>query len=303
MIVKKSTAFWLLIRPANILTSWIDILAAFGIVAIPIILGDPHQYLFLGSLLLLLLIATTGLYGGGVVLNDVCDAELDKIERPERPIPQGVYTKKQATIIAFIFLGVGTLAAFCVSLISGLIALAIDLLIFNYNLYEKNSLWLGPLNMALCRSSNLLLGISIIPIALSVYWPLLFLPLFFISGVTLISKGEVQGSHKSILYVALLLYILTFVSVLMIKKLAPSFSFLHAAPFLAAFVAIAFTTNIRAILHPDPMTSRKAVKLGILSWTILDCAIASGFVGIWYGLIIFLLLFVVLVLSRRFAIT
>ena len=37
----------------------------------------------------LLLLASAGLYLGGMVLNDVFDAQLDAVERPERPIPSG----------------------------------------------------------------------------------------------------------------------------------------------------------------------------------------------------------------------
>ena len=37
----------------------------------------------------LLLGSTIGLYLGGMVLNDVFDAKLDAVERPERPIPSG----------------------------------------------------------------------------------------------------------------------------------------------------------------------------------------------------------------------
>ena len=35
----------------------------------------------------LLLASSFGLYLGGMVLNDVFDAKLDAVERPERPIP------------------------------------------------------------------------------------------------------------------------------------------------------------------------------------------------------------------------
>ncbi|MGB3292783.1 MAG: hypothetical protein WBB01_07355, partial [Phormidesmis sp.] len=74
-------AYLQLMRPANVVTAWADILAGYaaglgvGVIAFP------------STTLVWLLLATTGLYAGGVVFNDVFDAELDTVERPERPIP------------------------------------------------------------------------------------------------------------------------------------------------------------------------------------------------------------------------
>jgi 4-hydroxybenzoate polyprenyltransferase len=67
-----------LMRPANIVTAYADILAGYAAVG-----ATDHRALGL------LMIATTGLYGGVVVFNDVFDAKLDAVERPERPIPSG----------------------------------------------------------------------------------------------------------------------------------------------------------------------------------------------------------------------
>ena len=69
-----------LTRPANIVTAIADILAG---VAISGFLRDGHDY----TPVLWLVLSTVGLYGGGVVFNDVFDAKLDAVERPERPIP------------------------------------------------------------------------------------------------------------------------------------------------------------------------------------------------------------------------
>ena len=91
----KSQSVWAylqLMRPANIITAWADIFlgyAAAGIVPsdnLTLLNNLPNlSFATLGWLI----VATTGLYGGGVVFNDVCDAELDAAERPERPLPGG----------------------------------------------------------------------------------------------------------------------------------------------------------------------------------------------------------------------
>ena len=83
MLNKRLIAYLQLMRPANIITAWADILlgyAAAGAVTVGI---NNLDFVALGWLIL----ATTGLYGGGVVFNDVFDAELDAVERPERALP------------------------------------------------------------------------------------------------------------------------------------------------------------------------------------------------------------------------
>src|SRR3569833_2812340 len=72
-------------RPANILTAHAEVLAGYAA-------AQTDQF----SHLVLLLIATTGLYGGGIVWNDVCDAAQDASERPECPIPRGTVSRTQA---------------------------------------------------------------------------------------------------------------------------------------------------------------------------------------------------------------
>lgn len=292
-----------MIRPANIVTSCADILAGFGIVAIPALRVDPSLLWPLIGSLCLLLISTTGLYGGGVVLNDVSDAELDRIERPERPIPRGDISKEQATLLGVIFLLVGLLAAFLVSLVSGLIAVGITILVLTYNFYTKDFLWLGPINMALCRSGNLLLGISIIPGMLAHYWILMFLPLIFISGVTLISKGEVSGGNRPLLFTALILYVMTTIFMVALLVIYP-FAWQHALPFLIIFTFFAYYGLIKAILKPTPEKIKQAVKIGILSWVVIDAYLAAGGYGSFlYGLCLLLLVVISIKLAQRFSIT
>ena len=110
-------AYLQLMRPANIITAWADILAgaaAAGAVATVSV-----------SSLILLLVATTGLYGGGVVFNDVFDAELDQVERPERPIPSGRASRQGAIVWGSLLLVLGVVSAACVSWVGMAIAITV----------------------------------------------------------------------------------------------------------------------------------------------------------------------------------
>ena len=79
----KVKALLSLTRPANLVTAIADVLAGMAIA------GYFRVYDPAPAPVGWLALATVGLYGGGVVFNDVFDAELDAVERPERPIGHG----------------------------------------------------------------------------------------------------------------------------------------------------------------------------------------------------------------------
>ena len=120
-------------RPANLVTSVADIIAGIALSGITFSLEVP----FLLPLILLS-ISTIGLYGGGVVFNDIFDAKLDSIERPERAIPSGKVTMKNAIILGVLLLMIGFIFAYFVSIISFLIALLIGILALFYDKFGKH---------------------------------------------------------------------------------------------------------------------------------------------------------------------
>ncbi len=96
-----------------------------------------------------LMLATSGLYAGGVVLNDVYDAELDAAERPERAIPSGRISKQNALIFGALLLILGIIAAFQSSDTSGWVAFGIGAGAILYDRFSKHHALLGPINMGL----------------------------------------------------------------------------------------------------------------------------------------------------------
>jgi geranylgeranylglycerol-phosphate geranylgeranyltransferase len=47
------------------------------------------------------------LAGSGMVINDIYDIEIDKVNRPDRPIPRGSINLKQAKFLFFIYISIG----------------------------------------------------------------------------------------------------------------------------------------------------------------------------------------------------
>jgi 4-hydroxybenzoate polyprenyltransferase len=290
-----------LMRPANIVTAFSDILAGFAAAGgtLFILGGDfSSQYDGLGWLL----ISTFGLYGGGVVMNDVFDAELDADERPERPIPSERISKTGAAILGLSLLLIGVISASLVNIVASGLAVAIALCALIYDYKAKHSVIFGPLFMGLCRSGNLLLGMSIVPLVIPDLWPLLFIPLFYIGSITLISQGEVKGGNSIPGFLALMIIFLI-VCVLLFLSLRPDYHLFPVLPFVVLFTAMVIPPFWNAAVNPVAIHNKKAVKRGVVALIVLNSTIAAGFGGLAMGVIVVLLLPLSYLLSRIFAVT
>lgn len=308
----KILAYLQMMRPANIVTAWADILAgaaATGLFAVAMPSGHLWQVqswsldgLTYMPALLWLLLATSGLYGGGVVFNDVFDAELDAVERPERPIPSGRSTKRAAIALGLLLLVVGAIAAAQVSWLSGGLAIATALSALLYDSVSKHSVIFGPLNMGTCRGLNLLLGISILP---AMVFPLSFLaiiPILYIGAITAISQGEVSGGKQQTGVLSLFL-IGSVIGIILGLSLLPHYQIWTVLPFTILFGALTLPAFITATRTPTPECIRTAVRAGILSLIVLDASLAGGFAGISYGLAILALLPLSRGLAKVFSVT
>lgn len=108
----------------------------------------------------LLILSSCCLYLGGMVLNDAFDAELDAIERPERPIPSGQVCKNRAFTLGFLLISGGIACAWLAAEnTSMMIAVGIACGVILYDSVLKNTK-AAPFGMATCRFLNLLLGCS-----------------------------------------------------------------------------------------------------------------------------------------------
>ncbi len=293
-------AYLQMMRPANIITAWADILVGFaasGWVLDGVLTGAIAPVIPLAWLLL----ATTGLYGGGVVFNDIFDAELDAKERPERPIPSGRASRQSAIWLGSLLLICGVIAALQVSVLSAILAAAIAFAALFYDAFGKHNAFFGPLNMGACRGGNLLLGISAVPAMVGDYWFLTLIPIAYIAAITAISRGEVHGGKASTGILALILVGAVIGSILALGLL-PNYQVLAALPFVILFAARVLPPFVKAV-GATPEQIKTAVKAGVLSLIILDATVAAGFAGLPYGLLVLSLLPLSILLAQIFAVT
>jgi 4-hydroxybenzoate polyprenyltransferase len=284
-------AYLELLRPANVVTALGDVLAGFAIAG----LRHPERlpWLLLGSCCL---------YAGGVVLNDVFDRDLDRIERPERPIPSGrVSTRSAAALGAGLLVG-GVAAATMATAAAGAMALAIAATVLLYDAWGKRQAPIAPLNMAMCRALNLMLGVTAVPAALTTAWPVAAVPLLYIYAITVLSRGEVHGGSTRVTSSALIILMASIAVLVMVIVRVPDAAWpaLVLAAALSWRVVPAF---VGARRHPTPATIRMAVKRGILSLVLVDAAIAAAFAGPLFAALILATGLAAGWLARMFAVT
>lgn len=287
-----------LTRPANLLTAAADVLA--GAALAPLVgLTSPFA---MGQPVWLLVVSTIGLYGGGVVLNDVFDAQLDAVERPERPIPSGRVSLGQASALGVGLLILGVVAAFFYGETSGWLALMVAGLAVFYDRFGKHHSLFGPVNMGLCRGVNLLLGASAAGyVAVTQLWWLGIVPVIYIAAITMISRDEVHGGKQRTLYFAGFLYLLVSACQLWMASRA------NSLPITVGFVALHLLLIMRpllaAIQNPIGPNIGKAVKAGVLSLIVMDAAWISVS-GNWpLALGVLLLLPLSIPIAKYFAVT
>jgi 4-hydroxybenzoate polyprenyltransferase len=285
---------WLqLLRPANVITALADILAGAAVAGAPWSSGVAW-----------LLPSSACLYAGGVVLNDCFDRRIDAIERPERPIPSGRISIAAAATLGGGLLAVGIALAAGAGPAALRTAAAVAALVVLYDALGKHHAFLGPVNMGACRAGNLLLGMAVVPGAAAIHWPLAGLPLAYIAGVTVISRGEVGGSKRPVAFVALGLVIAVVAALVGVAdRTGGTGSRIWALVVAAGFGARVVPAFWRAWQHPVPGPIRLAVRTGVLSLVLLDAGIAAAYADIMVSLAVLATGVLAWWLARLFAVT
>lgn len=299
-MLKKIQGFFLLLRPANILTAVSDVWAGFAISGA--IISNHHVMNILaypGNLLFLTLSGAT-LCAGSMVLGDYFDLYLDSIDHPEKPLPQGIFTGKFAAITGFIFLFLGIFFAFLTGPVCGFISVVITILSLFYNVYGRYHSLIGPINLGLVRGAHLLLGISLIPSAIGFNFAVIFIPIVYIAAITSISRFEFSGISRLAIQLTGWLYLFVILYLLAIAVI--NHNFWKTLPFIAFLFIQIFVPITQAFKEPNNKTLEKTVNEGFVSLIILNACLAVCFEGFLMGLIIISLLPISKLLSRYYPI-
>ncbi len=194
-IIVNFTTFLKLGRVSNLPTVWSNTLAGAVLAGLAPI---PWS-------ILLLLLAMSLAYIGGMFLNDAFDRDIDAKERPERPIPSGDVSARSVFIAGYAMLATAVLLCVLTAMTtqgSPLFALITSVLLVGsivlYNAWHKNNP-ISPFIMGLCRVFvyvSVAFALIRSP-SMSVYTGALCI-LCFLIGLTYTAKQENLGEVKNL---------------------------------------------------------------------------------------------------------
>ncbi|KAF0246841.1 MAG: UbiA [Planctomycetota bacterium] len=216
--------------------------------------------------------ASACLYSGGLVLNDVCDADRDRTLHPNRPIPSGAIPRAVAFGLGAALLAAGILIAACIDSRAAAIAGQIALVAVAYDAFLKRWRIPGALAMGTARGLNFALGMAaggslfhartlIAPAGNAV----------FIFLITLLSTFE-EG-HRTRRAVASLVVLSAAV---LLAPLAWTRLPLRAAIPLSAAAAILLAIGLRAAQKDPERFLPVVVRTGVRSLIPLNAALLLG---------------------------
>ena len=165
-------------RVSNLPTVWTNALAGAVLAGVPSV-----------SAILIVGIALTLFYTGGMWLNDAFDAEIDAKERKNRPIPMGEISVGTVFAAGYAMLGAGVLLAFTFGIKAGLAGIALAIAVILYDWLHKRTV-LSPVIMGVTRFlSYVLAALAVAELTSALIFGALGL-LAYIIGLTYAAKQE-----------------------------------------------------------------------------------------------------------------
>lgn len=133
-------------RVSNLPTVWTNALAGAVLAGYPSLMS-----------ILIVGIALTLFYTGGMWLNDAFDAEIDAKERKNRPIPMGAISVGTVFTAGYAMLAAGVLLAFTFGVLAGLAGIALAIAVILYDWLHKRTA-LSPVIMGATRFFSYILA-------------------------------------------------------------------------------------------------------------------------------------------------
>jgi 4-hydroxybenzoate polyprenyltransferase len=290
--------YLILVRLPNLFTLPSNILVGF-VIASSLTMTSYVQVLLLVTISILL-------YCLGVILNDLYDYNIDKKERPDRPLASGKITRRAAVSLVIAFSILSLALSLIVSTTTFVISSILIALIFGYDKHLKNT-QAGPFTIAGARVLNVMLGTSIglVNIVGSPQFVILSFVLaiifVYVCLIGFVSRYEVHGFAKNmklflipaiIIAIILLIVLFTFLGF-----------FRHESLIILTIFSFIMATTFYNIHRKDSVGIQHIVRNMILSIIVLDSTFLSGIRGVEIGLPVLVLLAPLLILSRKMYMT
>jgi len=306
---RKLLAYLQLLRLPNVFTAIADVAMGFLVTRLAFPQEDASSVTI--ATFVMLVLASVCLYLAGMVLNDLFDVEVDRLERPTRPLPSGRVAIAMAARLGYGLLLLGVACGWAAAYLAGdmrpgIVASLLAIAVVAYNRLLKQTP-AGPVGMGASRALNVLLGMStsiepwgewnwMVATGVGVY----------IIGVTWFARSEATESQRFELLLgtavivaglgllAWSLHSMPAVEVVTLLQLQPMRWYL-----LWAVLGIIIARRcVVAIADPRPQLVQQAVRQCIFSLVMLDAVICYAMRDVYGAIAILLLLPPMLILGR-----
>jgi len=133
----------------------------------------------------------------GNAINDRCDVEIDRINKPGRPIPSGRISKGEATIFSVLCSALGVLLSLLVNLAATFISIGVVLLLFLYAIKLKRTPLLGNAVVAILTGLTFISGGVAVEKPLGALIPSIFAFLFTLAREVVKDIEDVEGDRSA----------------------------------------------------------------------------------------------------------
>ena len=179
-------AYLELLRPLN------GLMSIFAVFIAAMLVGFPLSYQLLVAFLVVFLVS-----GAGMVVNDYFDYEIDKVNRPKRPISSGRVSRRNALIYSVILFAIANIAAIYLNFYMFVLAAFNTIVTVVYSWKLKKKLLIGNISVSWLVASTLFFG-SLLEESVTVIVLILFMLSFSANLGREITKSieDVKGDKK-----------------------------------------------------------------------------------------------------------
>ena len=146
---EKIIAAFKIIRPINAIIAFVSVIVA-------AFFCSPEEIAWFSVLLASFAAAFT--LSAGNIINDIYDLGIDKVNRPERPLPSGKISKNSALILYFLFIAASLILSWFINLYAFIIVIIATILLVLYSKFLKRVLFIGNILVALLTGLVFIFG-------------------------------------------------------------------------------------------------------------------------------------------------
>ena len=244
------------------------------------------------------LLVTSGmLFSAGMIFNDFFDIDIDKKERPDRPLPSKKISKQNALFLGIILIVIANIFSLFVGYYALILSISMTIIILLYNYKLKFHSFFGIFSLSGIRFSNILLGFSILPFSIETF-QYAFPVAIFVCGISILAKDEANSIKSFSVKINKIFNIITisYVFILIINN----FQFVSLM-FLSLFSILSL--NLFYKNYSQKSNIQKYITFQLLSIILLDATLVSIISSYYFAILISLLLIPSYVIIRKLYLT